>query len=151
MARKSSLNSNEASYIPIPERDAKKASKNHDEAPPQHYQYLLESKTKTVSESLQVKTNPASCTSSPLDLTELIEEDVHVAVEFLQMMFPDYGEQSIKDVYFLNCTDLYEAIFMLNDLEEFDEDEYCETLDNNDNASKSAPAADDSDRFAKVE
>ncbi|KAK7410296.1 hypothetical protein VNO78_00975 [Psophocarpus tetragonolobus] len=112
------------------------SSKNHDDAPPQHDQHLLESKTtKTVSDSLQVKNNPSSSTSSP--------PDDNLALEFLHMIFPDYDEQSIREVYFVNYADLFDAVDMLNELEalQFDEQEYSETLDNIDNASESAPAS----------
>ncbi|KAG5018681.1 hypothetical protein JHK82_014622 [Glycine max] len=123
---RSCLNPHAASFVPLFKRD-------DDEAPPQphQHQHILES-------SLQLKkTNPSP--PPQLDVTELIEEDADLDIELLKIMFPDFAEQSLRDVYFVNYADLNAAIDMLDHLK-FDCDESSKTLDIG-SVSESAPSA----------
>ncbi|KAL5190099.1 hypothetical protein HKD37_04G009629 [Glycine soja] len=91
--------------------NAEKDSKNHGEShpQPQHNQHLLQSKTKNMPQSLQVK-----------NVTEWKVRQADLELGYLKSAFPDYAKQSLRDAYLANSSDLDYSIDLLH---HFDDDE----------------------------
>ena len=85
--------------------NAEKDSKNHGEShpQPQYNQHLLQSKTKNMPQSLQVK-----------NVTEWKVRQADLELGYLKSAFPDYAKQSLRDAYLANSSDLDYSIDLLH-------------------------------------
>ncbi|KAL2346808.1 hypothetical protein Fmac_000808 [Flemingia macrophylla] len=139
MAGRSSLNPYAASYVPL----SVNGFKNHGGAPHHvHDEHQFESNAESMSESLQNNTDPAAhCSSSSQNVTE---DDESVDIDILKMTFPDIHEQSLRDLYLLNHSDLDDTLDMLCELEGdgFEAFDTLEHLSIYDHTTKSAATSD---------